>query len=110
MRVSKKMLENKVDQLNKITNSPTEYYRTEYSPGNIFKVRHTNKDHFCISGAYGGYELQRVCNDGGGVRTFFNTGHIPKKELYNLISAFIDGIELQKNHMNELLNEWKIIK
>ena len=105
MRVSKKMLENKVDQLNKITNSPMKYYRTDRGGNGTVSI-----DHFCISGAYGGYELQRTCNNGGGVRTFFNTGHIPKKELYNLICAFIDGIELQKNHMNELLNEWKIIK
>jgi len=100
MRVSKKMLENKVDQLNKITNSPMQYFG-DYD---------VNVGHFCISGAYGGYELQRTCNNGGGVRTFFNTGHIPKKELYNLISAFIDGIELEQDHMNELLNEWKLTK
>ena len=85
MRVSKKMLENKVDQLNNITNSPMQYFG-DYD---------VNVGHFCISGAYGGYELQRTCNNGGGVRTFFNTGHIPKKELYNLICAFINGIELQ---------------
>ena len=104
MRVSKKMLENKVDQLNKITHSPREYFTSKHD--NL----HINVNHFCISGAYGGYELQRTCNNGGGVRTFFNTGHIPKKELYNLISAFIDGIELEQDHMNELLNEWKLTK
>ena len=92
MRVTKKMLENKVDHLNEITNSPMEYFRIDYSPGNVFRVRHVNIGHFCISGAYGGYELQRVCTSGGGVRTPLNTGHIPKKELYNLISAFIDGM------------------
>jgi 2',3'-cyclic-nucleotide 2'-phosphodiesterase (5'-nucleotidase family) len=81
MRVTKTMLENKVDYLNKITNSPRRYCTTDNLIG-----------HFCISGAYGGYELQRVCNNGGGVTTPLNTGHIPKKELYNLISAFIDGI------------------
>ena len=85
MRVTKKMLENKVDYLNEITNSPIEYF----SDDGKFTI---NIGHFCISGAYGGYELQRVCNSGGGVRTPLNTGHIPKKELYNLICAFIDGM------------------
>jgi len=86
MRVTKEMLENKVDHLNEITNSPKEYFSTDGK----FTI---NIGHFCISGAYGGYELQRVCNNGGGVRTPLNTGHIPKKELYNLISAFVSGIE-----------------
>ena len=84
MRVTKDMLENKVDELNRITNSPKEYF----SDDGKFTV---NVGHFCISGAYGGYELQRVCTSGGGVTAPLNTGHIPKKELYNLISAFIDG-------------------
>ena len=84
MRVTKTMLENKVDYLNKITNSPRRYCTTDNLIG-----------HFCISGAYGGYELQRVCTSGGGVTTPFNTGHIPKKELYNLINAFIDGYKLR---------------
>ena len=85
MRVTKEMLENKVDHLNEITNSPKEYFSTDGK----FTI---NIGHFCIRGAYGGYELQRVCTSGGGVRTPLNTGHIPKKELYNLISAFIDGM------------------
>ena len=84
MRVTKEMLENKVDHLNNVTDSPRKYFSNDGK----FTV---NIDHFCISGAYGGYELQRTCNNGGGVTTPFNTGHIPKKELYNLISAFIDG-------------------
>ena len=84
MRVTKEMLENKVDQLNMLTGSPRKYFSTD---GKYI----INIGHFCISGAYGGYELQRVYNEGGGVTTPLNTGHIPKKELYNLISAFIDG-------------------
>ena len=82
MRVTKTMLENKVDHLNNVTDSPRKYFTSDG----------ISIDHFCLSGAYGGYELQRTCNNGGGVRTPLNTGHIPKKELYNLISAFIDGI------------------
>ena len=85
MRVTKEMLENKVDQLNMLTGSTRKYFSTDGK----FTI---NIGHFCISGAYGGYELQRVCTSGGGVRTPLNTGHIPKKELYNLISAFIDGM------------------
>ena len=88
MRVTKEMLKNKVDQLNSVTDSPRKYF----SDDGKFTV---NIDHYCISGAYGGYELQRVCTNGGGVRTLLNTGHIPKKQLYNLINAFIDGYKLR---------------
>ena len=92
MRVTIKMLENQVDQLNIITSSPRKYFTSDSFTSK--KGRFTiNIGHFCISGAYGGYELQRVCTNGGGVTSPLNTGHIPKKELYNLISAFVSGIE-----------------
>ena len=97
MRVTKKMLENKVDHLNEITNSPRKYFTS----GGCIKYGIINIGHFCISGAYGGYELQRVYNEGGGVTTPLNTGHIPKKELYNLISAFVSGIEFNNKQGKE---------
>tara|TARA_R100001530_G_scaffold129494_1_gene99873 strand:+ start:418 stop:735 length:318 start_codon:yes stop_codon:yes gene_type:complete len=105
MRVSKKMLENKVDQLNKITNSPMEYFKTTDPTDNTI-----NTGHFCLDNSYGGWELQRTCNSGGGVNDYLHSGHVPKRQLYDLISAFIDGIELEQDHMNELLNEWKLTK
>lgn len=90
------MLEEQVDLLNIITNSPKEYFSTD---GEFI----VNVDHFCISGAYGGYELQRTCNNVGGVTAPLNTGHIPKKELYNQLSAFIYGILLSdKTHRKEI--------
>ena len=92
MRVTKEMLENKVDHLNNVTDSPRKYF----SDDGKFTV---NIDHYCIGGAYGGYELHRICTNGGGVTTPLNTGHIPKKELYDRISAFIYGILLSdKSH------------
>ena len=94
MRVTMKMLENKVNQLNKLTNSPTEYFKTTDPSDNTVNIRH-----FCLSNAYGGWELQRTCNSGGGVSDCFHSGHIPKKQLYDLICAFIDGIYLAKEEV-----------
>jgi hypothetical protein len=45
-----------------------------------------------LSGAYGGYGLHRMMNDGGGVDDVFY-GHYPKRELYSKMQAFLKGIE-----------------
>ena len=75
MRVTQKMLQDKINVLNEITDSPM-----EYSTDKVIN---------------GGWELQRVMNTSGGVDTpLGHTGHIPKKELYYLIDAYIRGISL----------------
>jgi hypothetical protein len=81
-------LESVVKYLNKITNSPAEpWYRDDQ--GKL----HANIGNYHLSGAYGGYELHRMCTDGGGINTPLNTGHTSKKELYHAIHQFIYGIE-----------------
>lgn len=44
--------------------------------------------------AYGAYGLDKVVNDGGGVRTII--GLTTKRDLYNRMSDLIYGIELGK--------------
>lgn len=82
MRITEKDLTKLVERLNELTKSPTTYFGED---------RKTNIDHFCLDYAYSGVQLQRVTNYSGGVSTFFNTGYTTKRELYNLIHAFIDG-------------------
>ena len=82
MRVTKKMLEAKVELLNKVTNSPQEY-RTGSN---------TNIGHYMLDGAYGGYALHRVMNETGGVNNVFRCGHVPARELAGLVDAYIQGI------------------
>lgn len=89
-RITRKNLDACVDMLNRMTNSPPESYvevdgRWKAQPGN-----------FHISGAYGGYALHRMCNEGGGVSDVFNSGHMKARELYELIHAFRRGIEFSK--------------
>lgn len=48
---------------------------------------------YCLSGAYGGVALHKYTNNAGGITDIFNQGHMPKKELYGLMSAYISGIE-----------------
>ena len=81
-RITDKQLDAIADRLNKITNSPLKpYIDGKAQVGN-----------YHISHAYGGVSLHRMHNDGGGVSEPLNCGHVPKRELANLMWAFIAGI------------------
>lgn len=89
-RITNKQLESMVDYLNKITGNPTQPYS---KVGEKYQAQIGN---FNISGAYGGVALHQIMNEGGGVTDVFNCGHMPKRELYNRISAYIKGIDVGK--------------
>lgn len=89
-RITIKHLEGLVNRLNALTNSPqTPYTRLD---GGVT----ANIGNYHLSGAYGGYALQRMENESGGVSCPLYTGHISKRELYNLLNAFVRGIEAGK--------------
>ena len=48
---------------------------------------------FYIDGAYGGVALHEVVTESGGVRDVLSTGHVPKRELYEKMHAWLSGIE-----------------
>lgn len=82
-RITIKNLQSVCDRLNRITNSPMVPYA-----GGVAQI-----GNYHISQAYGGYCLHRMHNDGGGVSSPLSTGHIPARELFGLMYAFIYGIE-----------------
>lgn len=86
-RITRKDLEGAVNLLNRITNNEVEPYRKE---GDKWVA---NVGNFHISGAYGGFALHQMGNEGGGVRDVFSTGHVTMRELYALIHAYRRGIE-----------------
>jgi hypothetical protein len=45
---------------------------------------------YVLCGAYGGWQLQQLANDSGGVRCVTG-GYVPARELYELIHAFRHG-------------------
>ena len=85
-RITEAHLQAKIDRLNRITNSPAE----PYTAGKA------NVGNFHLSHAYGGVCLHRMYNDGGGVSSPLSTGHVSKRELAGLLSAYIAGIESTK--------------
>ena len=99
MRITKQDLERKVELLNHITGNPKEPYT--FGNRDINRVRKCKHNPGCyhIDKAYCGYELVQM-HESGGVSDVLRTGHIPKKELYNMMSAYMEGIIRTKN--NEL--------
>lgn len=46
---------------------------------------------YTLQGAYGGWQLQQIVNEGGGVRAI-TSGYLSKREVYNLIHAYREGM------------------
>jgi hypothetical protein len=86
-RVNKLNLQAIVDRLNIITKSPLTPYRTVNGHNVV------NAGCFLLSSAYGGYALCRM-TEGGGESDIFNQGHMPARQLADLMWAFIRGYEM----------------
>lgn len=74
-------------RLNKLTGSPEKPYAI------IDGKNKAQIGNYHISHAYGGVCLHRMFNEGGAVTSVLSCGHIPKKELYYLMHAYIAGLE-----------------
>lgn len=83
MRITDKILESRVEWLNKVVGIESGDYKT---PG-----------YYMLDWAYGGVSLERIANTGSGVHDVFNVGHITKRELYGMINAFIEGIRAARD-------------
>ena len=78
MRITQKDLEAKVKRLNRIAGFDNPTYSTIGA--------------YCLDYAYGGVSLEKYINEHGAVHDIFNRGHMPKRELYELICAFETGL------------------
>ena len=90
MRITMKHLEGLVDRLNTVTNNPLKPWEKDES-GQFF----ANVGNYHLDGAYGGWSLYKMVNVAGGVEDVLRCGHVTKRELYNRISALLQGIELK---------------
>jgi len=90
-RITNKDLEAVVRRINLITKSPLDSWeRTKLPDGRL--ISKSNVGNYHLSYAYGGVSLHRMSNESGGVSTPINSGHVPKRELYNLLQAFLSGL------------------
>lgn len=89
MRITEKDLKSVVDRINSMTCSPMEPYIRQDGRA-IAQV-----GNYHIEGAYGGWQLCRIVNENGAITNVFNCGFVSKKEIYNLMQAFIYGLEIE---------------
>lgn len=97
-RITETMLNNLVTRLNTLCGYPlTPYSKTndELSPISGYKPNPLN---YHLSFEYGGVALYQMSAtpDCTGEDRIFSCGHIPKRDLYNRIDAYIKGIEVGK--------------
>jgi hypothetical protein len=91
-RITDKDLQAVVARINRITGSPMDYAQP-CAKGVLFC---SNIGNYHLDYAYGGVQLCRVCNTGGGVSNVLGCGHVSKRELYERMHAFISGLEASK--------------
>lgn len=86
-RITAKNLTNVIAHLNKLTGNPLKPYE-------LVGDKHVSqRGNYHLSGAYGGWALHQMVGEGGGIRDVLQSGHVPAKQLYNLIHAYIRGLE-----------------
>ena len=88
-RITQRDLESTVARINRLTDSPMEYAKP-FSKDVPFC---SNVGNYHIDQAYGGVQLVRIVNTGGGISNVLGCGHVTKRELYERMHAFILGIE-----------------
>ena len=89
-RITQASLEATAARINRTVGAPLE----SYSRGEDGKL-HANVGNYHLSYAYGGAALHRMANAAGGVNDVFG-GHMPKRELYEKMHAFLRGLEAAK--------------
>lgn len=90
MRIVKSDLEAVCKRINRTVN------RSDETPQRVGSDASPNV--YWISGAYGGHSLYRTGSDGRGAEDVFRRGHVSKRELYDLMQAFLTGYETASDH------------
>lgn len=90
-RITIKNLEAVAARINRETLSPSTAYALNQHGKHVAQI-----GNYHISQAYGGYCLHRIQTEGGGVSSPLSGGHIPARDLYNEMQAFLSGIYAAK--------------
>lgn len=77
-----------VERINKIAGMPAD----PYSPPDDSGRMRANPGNFHLQWAYGGVQLCRMANDGGGTSNI--TGRMTRREMYHVLHAYRDGLWL----------------
>lgn len=86
-RITDKDLQAVVDRINRTLKQPMKPY--EQIDGKL--VEQIGNYH--LDSAYGGVKLSRMASEGGGIEDVLSCGFTTKRELYELMHAFLRGYE-----------------
>jgi hypothetical protein len=89
-RITKKQLQARIETINSILGMPETPF-TVHEDG----TRTVNEGVFILTQAYGGYGVGKMSEEGGTWSVVWN-GHIPARDAYERISAFIAGLTFTK--------------
>jgi hypothetical protein len=90
-RITDKMLERRIAELNQLTGqAPAPYHK------NADGTMRANIGTYYLDQAYGGVNLAQMVTDGGGITCPLGIGTRPKRELYGQLEAMLTGIKLAK--------------
>jgi hypothetical protein len=85
-RITIKDLEAVCARLNRVTGSPPFTWDQSEDGRHVAAV-----GNYHISRAYGGFCLHRMSNESGGVSSPLSSGHIPARDLYERMQAYLKG-------------------
>ena len=100
------LLESAVDNLNQILGAPLSQYAEDGTP---------NYKTYSVAKVGNKYQLQRIVNEGGGIQLELSPFPVPAQILYDLIHAYIKGIEQGRKAMKgmdatkELVDEYGVV-
>ncbi len=87
-RITIKDLENGLKRLNHMTGNPLTPWAKDGSGKFTAQI-----GNFHLSQAYGGCQVHQMLSDGGGITCPITSGHVPRRECYETLHAFINGVE-----------------
>lgn len=91
-KITKSNLERVCERINTMTKSPAE--PMTWNGDNM--THHVGNFHLCEQ--YGGTCLLRVSNTEGGTSDVLRIGYVSRRELYNAMFAFIEGINFGREN------------
>lgn len=86
-RITQKYLDSLCERINSAQKTPAAPY--ERIDGKLIG----QIGNYHLSGAYGGVSLHQIANESGGARDVFSCGHVPKRDLYNRMRAYLVACE-----------------
>ena len=87
-RITELDIERRIERLNQLTGAALEPY-TKVGGGKLT----ANIGTYYLSGAYGGWRLEKIVNSRGGAADVLQSGFTTKRDLYNQLNSYIAGIE-----------------